>query len=104
MLRTIKNVDLLSVNTNSQRQARKIEALTAKNTSSNSVEVWVTKSKSNTVVALLNTGDKAVAAPAISIGDVGFVPYINNVIQFTTNILSANKVVGAPKTVTNYDM
>jgi hypothetical protein len=36
----------------------------------------------------MNTGKKPVTAPAIKIGDVGFVPYLNNLISINSDILS----------------
>ena len=36
----------------------------------------------------MNTGKKPVTAPAIKIGDVGFVPYLNNLITINSDILS----------------
>jgi hypothetical protein len=57
------------------------------------------------VVVVLNAGTTSATAPEIAIADVGFVPYLNNLIQINRNILSGNGgVVGIPNQVTSYDM
>ena len=65
-------------------------------------EIWVSKGKRKTVVAMLNTGKKAGKTPAINIGDVGFIPYIGNKITIDSDILSTAYVPGTSTPVNDY--
>ena len=56
------------------------------------------------MVVVLNAGNTSATAPTIAIADVGFVPYLNNLIQINRNILTGNKVVGIATPCTCYDM